>query len=68
VNEGFDRLQRLLLAMRAGDDLTAADAAEVTGLNESVCLAVLEGLVRAGLMAQESDNRFVRKSLDLTSS
>jgi len=68
VNEGFDRLQRLLLAMRPGDDLTAADAAEVTGLNEQVCRAVLEGLARAGLMAPEPDDRFVRKSLDLTSS
>jgi DNA-binding IclR family transcriptional regulator len=68
VNEGFDRLQRLLLAMRAGDDLTVADAAEVTGLNESLCLAVLEGLARAGLMAQDGSDRFVRKSLDLTNS
>jgi DNA-binding IclR family transcriptional regulator len=68
VNEGFDRLQRLLLAMRAGDDLTAADASEVTGLNEGVCRAVLEGLERAGLMARNEDERFVRKTLDLMNS
>jgi DNA-binding IclR family transcriptional regulator len=65
VNEGFDRLQRLLLAMRAGDELTAADAAQVTGLNEPLCRAMLEGLQRAGLMAQERDGRFVRKPLEL---
>jgi DNA-binding IclR family transcriptional regulator len=65
VNEGFDRLQRLLLTMRAGDDLKAADAAEVTGLNETVCLAVLEGLARAGLMVHDGDDRFVRKTLEL---
>jgi hypothetical protein len=65
VNEGFDRLQRLLLAMRAGDDLRAADAAVVTGLNDAICLAVLEGLERAGLMARAEDDRFVRRTLDL---
>ena len=68
VNEGFDRLQRLLLAMRVGDDLTAADAAQVTGLNETLCLAMLEGLERAGLMAQSGDGRFVRKPLELIDS
>ena len=68
VNEGFDRLQRLLLAMRAGDDLTPADAAQVTGLNETVCRAMLEGLERAGLMARGSDGRFVRKPLELIDS
>jgi len=68
VNEGFDRLQRLLLAMHAGDPLTATDAAQVTGLDEGMCRAVLEGLERAGLMAHENDGRFVRKTLDLMSS
>jgi DNA-binding IclR family transcriptional regulator len=68
VNEGFDRLQRLLIAMRAGDDLTVPDAAQVTGLNEAVCRAMLEGLERAGLMVQESDGRFVRKPLELIDS
>jgi hypothetical protein len=65
VNEGFDRLQRLLLAMRAGDDLRAADAAQVTGLSGTICLAVLEGLQRAGLMEHAGDDRFIRCSLDL---
>lgn len=68
VNEGFDRLQRLLLAMHAGDDLTVTDAAQVTGLDEGMCRAVLEGLERAGLMAREDGGRFVRKTLDLMSS
>ncbi len=68
VNEGFDRLQRLLLAMRVGDDLTPADAAQVTGLNETLCRAMLEGLERAGLMVQEGDGRFVRRPLQLMDS
>src|SRR5262249_26602564 len=49
VNEGFDRLQRLLLAMRAGDELLTSDASRVTGLNERTCNTVFEGLARAGL-------------------
>jgi hypothetical protein len=68
VNEGFDRLQRLLLGMHAGDDLTVADTALLTGLDPDVCLAVLEGLQRAGLMARDGEHRFVRKTLDLTGS
>lgn len=68
VNEGFDRLQRLLLAMHTGDDLTVTDAAQVTGLDEGTCRTVLEGLERAGLMARHDDGRFVRKTLDLMSS
>ena len=68
VNEGFDRLQRLLIAMRAGDHLTPADAAQVTGLNETLCRAMLEGLERAGLMVQKGDGRFVRKPLELIDS
>ena len=64
-NDGFDRLQRLLLAMKAGDELRPADAARLSGLNEGLCRAVLEGLTRAGLMSQAEDDRFVRRSLDL---
>jgi hypothetical protein len=64
-DEGFDRLQHLLLDMRAGDDVRAAGAAETTGLSEAVCLAVLEGLERAGLMARAEGDRFVRRTLDV---
>jgi hypothetical protein len=64
-NEGFDRLQRFLLAMKTGDELRTADAARLSGLKEDICRVVLEGLTRAGLMSQERDGRFVRRSLDV---
>ena len=66
VNEGFDRLQRLLLEMHVGDELRPADASDETGLSPEVCLAVLIGLERAGLMSRGEEDRFIRRSLDLT--
>src|SRR5688500_5594310 len=63
-DDGFDRLQRLLLAMRPGDELLLSDAVRLTGLTESICTAMLQGLARAGLMSCEADRRFVRRSLD----
>jgi hypothetical protein len=65
-NEGFDRLERLLLNMRAGDDLTVSDAATATGLTASVCQTVFERLTEAGLMVHATDDRFVRKTLDVS--
>ena len=65
VNEGFDRLQRLLLAMHAGDEVRAAEAATLTGLTPETCRAVLEGLTRAGLMSHQTGDAFVRRTLDL---
>lgn len=62
MNDAFDRLQRLLLAMHAGDELAARDAARLTGLAEPTCRTVLEGLARAGLMSHDGDDRFVRVS------
>jgi hypothetical protein len=63
VNQGFDRLQQYLLAMEVGDHVTPTDASHMTGLAEHICLAVLEGLARAGLMRPQ-DGHFVRRSLD----
>jgi hypothetical protein len=65
VNEGFDRLQRMLLAMHVGDELRPADASDETGLSPELCLAVLVGLERAGLMSRAGEDRFVRCSLNL---
>lgn len=64
VTEGFDRLQVLLLAMHIGDEVRPGDAADETGLSPELCLAVLVGLERAGLMARRDDDRFVRRTLD----
>jgi DNA-binding IclR family transcriptional regulator len=67
-DEGFDRLQQLLLDMRAGDHVRAADVAAATGLSAATCVAVLEGLERAGLMGHTEDGRFVRQTLDVMAS
>jgi DNA-binding IclR family transcriptional regulator len=64
VTERFDRLQEILLALRVGDELRVSEAARASGLSEHVCLAMLEGLERAGLMTQAEPERFVRRQLD----
>src|SRR3954466_11874234 len=65
VNEGFDRLQRMLLAMGIGDQVRPGDASDESGLSPEICLAVLVGLERAGLMSRGDEDRFVRRRLDL---
>jgi hypothetical protein len=65
VNEGFDRLERRLLDMQVGDRLRPEDAAEETGLTPEICLAVLAGLEKAGLMHRHEQDCFVRRRLDL---
>jgi hypothetical protein len=68
IQAGFDRFQNLLLAMRAGDELRASEAARLTGLSHDVCRSVLEGLQRAGLMTHRGEDLFVRKTLDTVAS
>jgi hypothetical protein len=65
VNHGFDRLQRILVTMTVGEEISPAVAAEETGLTEEVCRAVLAGLERAGLMTKGPADRFTRCTLDL---
>lgn len=67
VHDGFDRFQRILLAMQAGDELRASEASYVCGLSEEVCRSVLEGLARAGLMTHHREDLFVRKTLEILS-
>jgi DNA-binding IclR family transcriptional regulator len=55
VDAGLDKLQNLLLAMQAGDEVSVARAVEASGLEDSQCAAVLEALVRAGLMRLHGD-------------
>jgi hypothetical protein len=64
ASAGFDRLQQLLLAMHIGDELRPSDASDETGLSPEVCLAVLLGLERAGLMSRGDQDRFVRRTLE----
>jgi predicted transcriptional regulator len=58
ADEGFERLQALLLAMRAGDAVRIGEAAAVSGLSEDNCRKALEALARVGLMTCERDGRF----------
>ncbi len=63
LDDAFERLQRLLLAMQTGDELAAHEAARLTGLAEPTCRTVLEKLTRAGLMSRADGDRFVRVSM-----
>jgi hypothetical protein len=65
VHEGFDRLQRRIVAMQIGDTISPIDAADETGLPVDVCRAVFTGLERAGLMTADHNDRFTRSTLDL---
>ena len=65
VNEGFDRLQRMIVALNVGQEIRASHAAAETGLSEEVCRAVLSGLERAGLMTHHDQDVFERCALDL---
>lgn len=65
ADDGFDRLQTLLLNMRAGDALCIDDAARASGLSEDFCRTALEALERVGLMNRETERRFVRRTLDV---
>jgi hypothetical protein len=68
VHDGFDRLQRRLVAMAIGETICPTDAAEETGLSVEVCRALFTGLERAGLMTTDHNDRFTRSSLDLVKS
>jgi predicted transcriptional regulator len=68
ADEGFDRLQTMLLAMRAGDAVWIEEAAKVSGLSEEICRRALEALARIGLMSCERDGRFVRRTLGVVAS
>ena len=60
LDTGIDKLQDLLLAMAPGDEVSAQRAAEISGLDYKRCDAVLEALMRAGLMMRLQDDAYVR--------
>jgi hypothetical protein len=66
IDPGMDKLQELLLAMAPGDEVSVARATEVSGLNQSQCDAVLEGLMRAGFMVRLNQGGYARCQLDVT--
>ena len=63
VDAGLDKLQDLLLAMREGDEVSLPRAVAVSGLDGSHCEAVLDALVRAGLMMRLQGDAYVRTHL-----
>jgi predicted transcriptional regulator of viral defense system len=68
IDPGLDKLQELLLGMAPGDEVSVARAAEVSNLNEAQCDAVLDALMRAGLMMRLQHGAYVRCQLDGLSS
>ena len=64
IDAGLDKLQEFLLAMTPGDELSAARASEISGLDEARCDAVLTALMRAGLMIRLQHDAYVRCRLE----
>jgi hypothetical protein len=64
TDAGLDKLQDLLLGMVPGDEVSVARAVEVSGLDEAQCDAVLDALMRAGLMLRLQPGGYVRCRLD----
>jgi hypothetical protein len=60
VDTGIDKLQDYLLAMAPGEEVSARRAAEISGLNYKRCDAVLDALMRAGLMMRLQNDAYVR--------
>jgi hypothetical protein len=64
VDIGLDKLQDFLLAMAPGDEVSARHAAEISGLDHKRCDAILDALMRAGLMMRLQHDAYVRCRLD----
>jgi len=60
VDIGFDHLQEFLLAMAPGDEVSARQAAEISGLDQQRCHAILDALVRVGLMMRLQHEAYIR--------
>jgi predicted transcriptional regulator of viral defense system len=65
IDPGLDKLQELLLGMVPGDEVSVARAVEVSGLDEAQCDAVLDALMKAGLMLRLQRGDYVRCRLEL---
>ena len=63
---GLDKLQDFLLAMAPGDEVSARHAAEISGLDHERCDAILDALMRAGLMMRLQHDAYVRCRLETT--
>ena len=61
VADAVRRLKRVFQE-RPDARLTLADAARLSGLDESICVDVLRALEDAGLLSRERDGRYVRQA------
>jgi len=66
LETGFDKLQEYLLAMAPGDQISVSRAAEISGLDAHRCDAVLNALLRAGLLLRLQHDAYVRCRLKTT--
>jgi hypothetical protein len=66
LDAGLDKLQEYLLAMSPGDEVSAASASEISGLDEHRCEVVLNALMSAGLMMRLQHDAYVRCRLNVT--
>jgi len=62
--DGLNRLQEFLLAMAIGDQLSAKHASEISGLDCKRCQALLDALMRAGVMMHFRHDTYVRCRLE----
>jgi len=60
---GLDKLQEYLLAMEPGDEISVVRACDTSGLAADTCEAVLDALMRAGLMMRLQHDAYVRVRL-----
>lgn len=65
LDAGLNTLQEYLLAMSPGDEVSAASASEISGLDEQRCETVLSALMHAGLMMRLQHNAYVRCRLNV---
>jgi len=65
TDAGLDKLQEFLLAMTPGDEVSAARAAEISGLEAKQCDDVLSALMRAGIMMRLQHDAYVRCRLQV---
>jgi hypothetical protein len=65
IDAGLDKLQEFLLEMSPGDEVSAARAAEISGLAAERCDVVLNALVHAGLMMRLQHDAYVRCRLQV---
>ena len=61
LDAGLDKLQAFLLGMVPGDEVSVPRAMEISGLDASQCDAVLDALVRAGLLVRLQHNAYIRR-------